>query len=155
MTYTENPIILPLSNPTSKCEALPEDVIRWSNGNAIVATGSPFDDVPYAGNSYPIAQCNNAYIFPGLGLGVIAIKANRITDSMFMAAAEALAGCSPRIADQTDKLLPALNEIHEVSKTIAIAVAKKAIEEEVALPIPEDEIPDLIDRNFWLPEYRQ
>ena len=154
LTYTDTPIVLPLSNPTSKCEALPEDVLAWTKGQAIVATGSPFNDVDYEGKTYPIAQCNNAYIFPGLGLGVIAIKARRITDGMFMAASEALASCSPRISDKMGMLLPPLKEIHDVSKNIAIAVAKQAIEEGVASPVAESEIADLIERNFWLPEYR-
>lgn len=154
LTYSDTPIVLPLSNPTSKCEALPEDVLAWTKGQAIVATGSPFDDVEYEGNKYPIAQCNNAYIFPGLGLGVIAIKAQRITDGMFMAASEALASCSPRISDKQGKLLPSLKEIHDVSKTIAVAVAKQAIKEGLAQPVADSEIHSLIERNFWLPEYR-
>ena len=154
LTYTDTPIVLPLSNPTSKCEALPEDVITWSDGKAIVATGSPFDDVAYGGNTYAIAQCNNAYIFPGLGLGVIAVKASQINDAMFMAASEALASCSPRIQDSNAKLLPSISAIHEVSKTIAIAVAKQAIADGLAAPVSEDRIAELVERNFWLPEYR-
>ena len=154
LTYTDTPIVLPLSNPTSKCEALPEDVITWSKGKAIVATGSPFDDVAYDGNTYAIAQCNNAYIFPGLGLGVIAVKASQINDAMFMAASEALASCSPRIQDSNAKLLPSISAIHEVSKTIAIAVAKQAIADGLAAPVSEGRIAELVERNFWLPEYR-
>ena len=155
LTYTDSPIILPLSNPTSKCEALPEDLIKWSDGKAIVATGSPFEPVEYNGKSYPIAQCNNAYIFPGLGLGVVAIKARRITNAMFMASSKALAQCSPLFRDEGSELLPSLKDIHAVSKKIAVDVAKQAIKEELALPIPEEKLPDLIERNFWLPEYRQ
>ncbi|NNJ71823.1 MAG: NAD-dependent malic enzyme, partial [Enterobacterales bacterium] len=149
------PIIMPLSNPTSKCEAMPEDLIKWSQGKAIVATGSPFEPVEYNGESYNIAQCNNAYIFPGIGLGISAIRAKHISDKVFMAASKALASCSPRVKGEGPELLPALTEIHEVSKIIAVAVAKQAIAEGVALPVPEDILPVIIEDNFWLPEYRK
>ena len=155
LTYCEQPIIMPLSNPTSKCEALPEDIIKWSDGKAIVATGSPFDPVEHNGVSHNIAQCNNAYIFPGIGLGISAIKAKHISDKVFMVASEALASCSPRVRDEGPELLPALTEIHDVSKTIAVRVARQAIEEGVCLPVPEEKLPAIIEDNFWLPEYRQ
>ena len=116
------PIILPLSNPTSQVEALPEDVIRWTEGNAIVATGSPFAPVEYEGSQYPIAQCNNSYIFPGIGLGVIASGARRVTEEMFITSSEALADCSPLITGESQLLLPELHSIREVSRHIAFEV---------------------------------
>ena len=154
-SYCKQPIIMPLSNPTSKCEILPKDAINWTNGKAIVSTGSPFAPVVHDGITHHISQCNNAYIFPGLGLGVVSIKARRITDRMFMVASEALAKCSPMVSGTGPELLPALADIHSVSKRIAIEVAKQAIKDDVALPIPEEDIPEIIESNFWLPEYRE
>lgn len=149
------PIILPLSNPTSKVEALPEDVIAWTEGNAIVATGSPFDDVEYNGQSFPIAQCNNSYIFPGVGLGVIASGATRVTEAMFMTSSEALAECSPLVKKESGKLLPDLNQIREVSRQIAVKVGLKAMEEGVATKVEQAVLEQAVDKNFWLPEYRE
>jgi malate dehydrogenase (oxaloacetate-decarboxylating) len=154
-SYTEHPIILPLSNPTAKCEALPKDLIEWTDAKAIIATGSPFDPVEYKGDLHTVAQCNNAYIFPGLGLGVVSVKARRITNGMFMAASKALADISPCHQLKGADLLPPLTNIHEVSKKIAVEVAKVAIKEGLALPIPEETLPDLVESNFWLPEYRE
>ena len=152
--HCERPIIMPLSNPTSKVEALPEDVINWTEGNAIVATGSPFAPVQYGGNAYPIAQCNNAYIFPGIGLGVIAVGATRVTDRMFMVASEALAECSPLVKGTGPELLPELSQIRDVSKHIAAAVARQAMKEEVAIPLKEELMLKRINKTFWEPEYR-
>ena len=148
------PIVLPLSNPTSHVEALPEDIIRWTDGNAIVATGSPFDPVEFKGEQYVIAQCNNSYIFPGVGLGVIASHATRVTKKMFMVASEALAECSPQINGTGECLLPVLSQIREVSLFIAQAVGLQAIEEGVAPLISKEELQEQIQANFWQPEYR-
>lgn len=150
----QRPIILPLSNPTSKVEALPSDVIQWTEGNAIVATGSPFDPVDYANNSYPIAQCNNSYIFPGVGLGVIASGASRVTEEMFMTSSEALAACSPLVKGSGNNLLPDLSEIREVSKYIAIQVGLKAMEQGVATKVESSVLESSVEKNYWLPEYR-
>ena len=149
------PIILPLSNPTSHVEAVPEDVIRWTEGNAIVATGSPFSPVEYQGAQYVIVQCNNSYIFPGVGLGVIASYANRITEKMFMVASEALAECSPLVKGSGKNLLPALSQIREVSLYIAMAVGLQAIKEGVAPAVSREELEKQIQANFWSPEYRE
>jgi len=148
------PIVLPLSNPTSRVEAEPADVINWTEGNAIVATGSPFEPVEHHGKMHSIAQCNNSYIFPGIGLGVIAAKSKRVTEQMFMAASEALASCSPLVTGGGPDLLPALGEIREVSKVIAVAVAKQAMKDGVAAHISDQKLVKRIEANFWMPEYR-
>ena len=150
----EQPIIFPLSNPSRQVEAHPKDVIAWTNGQAIVATGSPFGEVEYNGDKFIIPQCNNSYIFPGIGLGVIAAKAKRITDAMLMVSSEMLAEASPRANTGKGSLLPALVEIEPLSKKIAFAVAKKAMEEGVALEMSDEAILKAIDKNYWYPEYR-
>lgn len=152
---SERPIILPLSNPTSRVEAIPADIIEWTEGKALIATGSPFAPVNYKGKLYNISQCNNSYIFPGIGLGVIASCANRVTDSMLMASSNALADCSPMLADLDADLLPDVNEIQKVSKIIAFQVGKAAMEAGVAPQISEEDLQANIEKNFWKPEYRQ
>ncbi|CAN0604488.1 unnamed protein product, partial [Ectocarpus sp. 12 AP-2014] len=129
----EHPVIMPLSNPTSQAEATPEDVIRWTDGQALVATGSPFAPVVYNGRTYPIAQCNNAYIFPGIGLGVIAASATRVTDEMLMSASRALAREAPLVKEGKGALLPPLSRIRHISKSIAFEVAAQAQQNGVAL----------------------
>ncbi|EOW4144360.1 NAD-dependent malic enzyme [Vibrio parahaemolyticus] len=153
--HCKRPIVFPLSNPTSRVEATPNDIIRWTNGEALVATGSPFDPVVHEGRTYPIAQCNNSYIFPGIGLGVLAVNAKRVTDEMLMESSRALATCSPLAINGRGTLLPPLEEIHLVSKKIAFAVAKKAIEQGVALEITDEALNDAIDQAFWQPVYRR
>ncbi|WP_025520642.1 NAD-dependent malic enzyme [Vibrio parahaemolyticus] len=153
--HCKRPIVFPLSNPTSRVEATPNDIIRWTNGEALVATGSPFDPVVHEGRTYPIAQCNNSYIFPGIGLGVLAVNAKRVTDEMLMESSRALATCSPLAINGRGALLPPLEEIHLVSKKIAFAVAKKAIEHGVALEITDEALNDAIDQAFWQPVYRR
>ncbi|CAH8191816.1 NAD-dependent malic enzyme [Vibrio aestuarianus] len=153
--HCPRPIIFPLSNPTSRVEATPNDIIRWTNGEALVATGSPFDPVQHNGKTYPIAQCNNSYIFPGIGLGVLAVNASRVTDEMLMESSRALALCSPLALNGHGALLPPLEAIHSVSKKIAFAVAKKAIEQGVALEISDDVLESAIEQHFWQPTYRR
>ncbi|MUK36910.1 oxaloacetate-decarboxylating malate dehydrogenase [Aliivibrio fischeri] len=153
--HCERPIVFPLSNPTSRVEATPNDIIRWTDGQALVATGSPFDPVAHNGQTYPIAQCNNSFIFPGIGLGVLAIKATRVTDEMLMESSRALAECSPLAIHGTGALLPPLEEIHSVSKRIAFAVAKKAIEQGHALEITDEALQQKIESYFWKPVYRR
>jgi malate dehydrogenase (oxaloacetate-decarboxylating) len=153
--HCPRPIVFPLSNPTSRIEATPDDVIRWTDGQALVATGSPFEPVIYNGTTYPIAQCNNSYIFPGIGLGVLAVSASRVTDEMLMESSRALAECSPLAINGTGALLPPLEEIHGVSKKIAFAVAKKAMEQGYALEITDVALKQAIDGHFWKPEYRR
>ncbi len=149
------PIIFPLSNPIKQIEARPEQVLEWTEGNAIVATGSPFAPIEYNGKQYPIAQCNNAYIFPGIGLGVLAVKAKIITDEMLMATSETLAASSPLVNEGEGELLPRLTDLAELSKTIAFNVAKVAMEQGHALKISDEQLKAAIEKNFWTPEYRQ
>ena len=149
-----NPIVLPLSNPTSQVEAVPADIIHWTEGRALIATGSPFLPVTYHGQIYNISQCNNSYIFPGIGLGVVAVGATRVTDRMLMVSSTALADCSPKLTDPSADLLPDLNELQAVSRIIAFKVAKAAIEDGVAPQISDEQIQESIEQNFWKPEYR-
>ena len=150
----ETPIIFPLSNPSRQVEARPEQVIEWTEGNVIIATGSPFKPVEYGDKIFAIAQCNNAYIFPGIGLGVVAAKAKLISDEMLMAASTALANASPLANTGTGALLPPLAGIANLSKEIAFAVGKVAMDQDLALEMSEDALRDAIDRHFWEPEYR-
>ncbi|WP_375322640.1 NAD-dependent malic enzyme [Aliivibrio logei] len=153
--HCERPIVFPLSNPTSRVEATPNDIIRWTDGQALVATGSPFDPVTHNGQTYPIAQCNNSFIFPGIGLGVLAIKATRVSDEMLQESSRALSECSPLAINGSGALLPPLEEIHTVSKKIAFAVAKKAIEQGYALEITDEALHQKIEQYFWKPVYRR
>lgn len=153
--HTEHPVVLPLSNPTSRIEAVPEDIIHWSDGRALVATGSPFDPVAYNGKTHQIAQCNNSYIFPGMGLGVLASGARRVTDGMFMAAAEALATLSPAKSDRTASLLPDVGDIRTVSKSIAFAVGQQAQSDGVAPKSTKEDLKAAIDAKFWTPHYEE
>jgi malate dehydrogenase (oxaloacetate-decarboxylating) len=149
------PIIFPLSNPSRQVEATPEQVINWTEGEVIIATGSPFESVEYKGQMFPIAQCNNSYVFPGIGLGVVSAKINRITDEMLMAASAMLAQASPLANTGTGELLPPLVEIAALSKKIAFAVGKVAFEQNLALPLSDEQLMENIERNFWTPQYRQ
>tara|TARA_R110001583_G_scaffold16561_19_gene67945 strand:+ start:3928 stop:5610 length:1683 start_codon:yes stop_codon:yes gene_type:complete len=151
---TEQPIVLPLSNPTSRVEATPQDIIKWSQGKAIVATGSPFSPVLYEGETFEISQCNNSYIFPGIGLGVLVVRATSISDNMLMAASQSLADESMQYTKAKGALLPSLNDIRSISKSIAYAVAKQAIEDGVAPPISEQTMQRRLSENFWTPKYR-
>ena len=152
---SELPIIFPLSNPSRQVEARPEQVIEWTKGKAIVASGSPFEPVEYDGNTYPIAQCNNSYIFPGIGLGVVSANINRITDDMLMVASETLAAASPLANETGNELLPPITGIAQLSKAIAFNIAKVAFQQNLALEISDDQLRDKIERNFWQAEYRQ
>jgi len=149
--HTERPIIMPLSNPTSKCEALPADLIEWTDGRVLTATGSPFGPVIYDGRTYHIAQANNALVFPGLGLGVVVARANRISDRMIAAAADAVAGLS----DATTlggPLLPPMTDLRTVSAAVGAAVAATAADEGLA----QVELHDLVQQvhdAMWRPEY--
>jgi malate dehydrogenase (oxaloacetate-decarboxylating) len=151
--HVARPIILPLSNPTSRSEAVPADLVAWTEGRALIATGSPFANVPYQGRMIPISQCNNSYIFPGLGLGVIAAGAKRITEEMFLTAAQVLSECSPAQSDPEGRLLPALEDIPAVSRRIALAVGALAQRQGLAQQIAPQEWERLVDARRWQPRY--
>ncbi|CAH0204608.1 putative NAD-dependent malic enzyme 2 [Peribacillus sp. Bi96] len=150
--HVEHPIIMPMSNPTPLAEAVPEDLIKWTQGKALIATGSPFDDVDYNGVIYTIGQSNNAYIFPGLGLGAIVAEATIISKGMLAAASSAVS----RLSDSSKhgaSLLPSIKQLQEVSKSVAIEVAKTAIEEGIAKADITD-IEKAITESMWKPEYK-
>lgn len=150
---TAIPIIFPLSNPTSCAEATPANIMSWTHEKAIISTGSPFLDITRDGKPFRVDQTNNSYIFPGLGLGVISAKAKKITEPMILEAAETLSKLSPIHRDIKENLLPPLSESRHIAYTIALGVAKKAIEEKVAPNINEDELKKIISRKMWIPEY--
>ncbi len=149
------PIIFPLSNPSRQVEATPSQVINWTEGNVVIATGSPFAPVEYQGKTYPVAQCNNSYIFPGIGLGVVAANISRITDEMLLVASETLAAASPLGNNDGDELLPPLTGIAQLSQDIAFAIAKVAYKQNLALEVSDEDLLEKIERNFWRAEYRQ
>lgn len=146
----ERPIIFPLSNPTSRAEATPADIIEWTRNKALIATGSPFDDVEYHGKKIPIAQCNNYLAFPGIGVGVMAVKAREVTDTMLAAASDALSEFS---ASSTTMLLPTIADAAKASRVVARAVALKAIEEGLNQTGDASSLDDLLDKMIWEPEY--
>jgi malate dehydrogenase (oxaloacetate-decarboxylating) len=143
----------PLSNPTSHCEAKAKDLIEWTNGKALVATGSPFAPVQYGDKKIAIAQCNNVYIFPAVGLGVVAANASRVTDGMLLAAAHALAENSPALHDPSAQLLPYLTDIRRVAAEVAFAVGLAAQQEGVAPKTTSEELRARIQQSQWAPEY--
>ncbi|HTR25298.1 MAG TPA: NAD-dependent malic enzyme [Terriglobales bacterium] len=149
----ERPIIFPLSNPTSRSEANGEDLIHWTDGRALVASGSPFAPVTYVGRKIPIAQCNNIYIFPAMGLGLVASGARRVTEPMMLAAARALAANSPALKDPSASLLPPLTQLREVAASIAIAVGVEAQKNGVAPKINDDELRERVLKTQWTPAY--
>lgn len=152
-SYCQRPIIFPLSNPTSRAEAIPSDLLRWTEGQALIATGSPFDPVKINGKEILIAQCNNSYIFPGMGLAVVASKAKRVSDTMMLAAAMALSELAPAVTSGTGRLLPELHTIRDVSRHIAKAVIRKAIEENYTKPMSDSDIDQAIEASIWTPLY--
>lgn len=153
-SYCSRPIIFPLSNPTSRAEATPEDLLKWSAGNALIAAGSPFDPVKINGSEYNIAQCNNSYIFPGVGLAIVATEAKRVSDKMMMAAALALSDLAPAVQTGSGRLLPELSSIREVSRHIAKAVIIQAITEGHVNTMSEKEIDTAIENTMWVPHYQ-
>jgi malate dehydrogenase (oxaloacetate-decarboxylating) len=153
--HVERPILLPLSNPTSKSEAVPADLLRWTGGRALVATGSPFAPVEHDGRTYPISQCNNAYVFPGLGLGVIAAGVTRVRDELFLTAARVLSEMTPVRGEGPCGLLPPMQTIQDVSRTIALAVGREAMGQGIAPPRSAAEWEQTLDARRWRPRYQR
>ncbi len=152
-THTERPIIFPLSNPTSKSEALPADLIAWTEGRALIATGSPFAPVPFNGREIRIGQCNNSFIFPGVGLGVIASGARRVTDAMFVAAARVLSDYSPALRDPEGSLYPPLEYVREISKSVALAVGREAQKAGLAAASDAATLERQVTEKMWQIDY--
>jgi malate dehydrogenase (oxaloacetate-decarboxylating) len=148
----DRPIVFPLSNPTSKSEAVPADILKWTNGTALIGTGSPFEPVNYQGKEICIDQTNNSYIFPGLALGIVAARARRVSDAMIMTAARTLAGLSPVEKDRKANLLPPLSESRRLSRVIAAAVARQAVAEGLS-DLKDGDIDAAVDANIWEPKY--
>ncbi|MCU4765938.1 oxaloacetate-decarboxylating malate dehydrogenase [Bacillus toyonensis] len=154
-SHVERPIILPMSNPTPLAEAKPADLIEWTEGRALVATGSPFEPVTYNGVTYVIGQSNNALIFPGLGLGTIVVRASVMTDGMFAAAAEAVASMVDT-SQPGAPILPEVEELRNISELVAIEVAKVAVAEGIAREnLSDNDIKIAVKEAMWKPEYRQ
>jgi len=152
--HCHHPIIFPLSNPSKQVEALPQDLIEWTQGQALIATGSPFKPVQFNGKEYVISQCNNSYIFPGIGLAVVAAGITRVTNEMMMVASEVLAAHSPLLNSEEGALLPPLESITALSKEIAFYVAKSAQKAGLAIETSESVLRANIAEHFWQPRYR-
>jgi malate dehydrogenase (oxaloacetate-decarboxylating) len=152
--FTQQPIIFPLSNPTSRSEATPNDLLAWTEGRAVIGTGSPFPPVVKNGVPVRIDQTNNSYVFPGIGLGAISVQAWRISEGMLLAAARALAEASPSKRDSNANLLPPVTELRDVSYRVALAVALQAQSEGLAEETSREELQACIRLKMWTPVYR-
>ncbi len=150
---SKRPIIFPLSNPTHLAEATPQDILEHTDGTAMIATGSPFKPCDYQGTTRVIAQCNNALVFPGIGLGVIAIAARKLSDNMIWAACKALSSCAPAIKDPQKPLLPSLQQSLDVSRKVAKAVAQEAIKEGLCDYDASCNLEEIIESHIWQPHY--
>jgi malate dehydrogenase (oxaloacetate-decarboxylating) len=151
--FCDRPIIFPLSNPTEKCEAHPKDILLYSQGKALIATGTNFDPIEYHNRLTTIAQCNNALVFPGIGLGILLVDATRLTKQMIWKASEALSVHAPIRKDNFAPLLPSLDKAKIVAKQIAVAVAQCAIDEGLARKNTDIDLNDHIETIFWEPTY--
>lgn len=150
--HVARPVIFPLSNPTSKSEATAEDLIKWTKGQALVATGSPFPPVEYEGVKHVVGQCNNVFIFPGVGLGIIASKARRVTDQMFLKAAETLSTFAPILHHPYGSLFPSIKQLAVISRAIAVGVGKMAVAEGICDDPPAN-MEKAVEEAFWKPRY--
>lgn len=151
--HVARPIIFPLSNPPAKCEGRPRELLAWTDGQALIATGSPFPNVAYQGKSYSIGQCNNMFIFPGVGLGVLASGARCVTNEMFLAAAHALSRYSPARRDPTASLYPPIEQVRAISQSVALAVGLAAQQAGIAALTTPEELERRIARQIWEPHY--
>jgi malate dehydrogenase (oxaloacetate-decarboxylating) len=151
--HTIRPVIFPLSNPTSRSEATPQNLMDWTEGRALISTGSPFEPVTVAGRKVHIAQTNNSYVFPGLALGIVASKARRVTDTMVKAAAQELVRQLPTQTDRQASLLPPIGDARRLGRSIAQAVGRQAILDGQAQVTGEDALDCEIEANIWEPVY--
>lgn len=156
--HVDRPIVFPLSNPTRLHEAQPNDIYKWTDGKALVATGSPFPPVEYGGKKYDIAECNNSTCFPGIGLGAVLSRTRLLSKKMLVAAVEALKAQSPALKDPDRPLLPDVEDVRELSIDIAAAVIKCAVHEGLAqqdgIPTDDGELREWIKAQMWEPVYR-
>jgi len=150
---TPRPIVLALSNPTSRVEVTPAEVIRWTNGGGVMGTGSPFPPVEFNGTRRRIGQGNNVFIFPGVGLGATAVEATWLPDEAFTAAADALVAFTSEATGIDDAIYPPLSSLRDVSRRVAIAVAQSLVATGAASPMDDEEITRRVDMNMWTPEY--
>jgi malate dehydrogenase (oxaloacetate-decarboxylating) len=150
--HVDRPVIFPMSNPTSKTEAAPADILRWTDGRALVATGSPFDPVDLGGRMYVIGQANNAFVFPGIGLGSIVAEARKVTDGIFLVAAEALAATVAR-GGVPEMLYPSPSRLRDVSREIAAAVVREARDDGFGRSFRDEEIEPAVEVAMWFPDY--
>jgi len=150
--HVERPAIFPLSNPTSKSEATPSDLLKWTDGRALIATGSPFPPTRYGGRLIETGQCNNAFIFPGVGLGVVASGASEVTDAMFSAAARVLSGFSPALNGPGEPLFPPLKAVREISYRVALAVGAEAVRAGLTSKSLDD-LEDAVANKMWTAHY--
>lgn len=148
------PIVLPMSNPTPRAEAIPSDVLEWTDGRALVGTGSPFPPVTIGTRIHTITQVNNLYLFPGLGRGLVAVGATRVSDEMLSAAATAIGSIATTDAAVPEALLPALGDVGQVADAVALAVARQAVRDGVAAPLEDEQIVKAVAGCKWTPEYR-
>jgi len=151
--HVERPVIFPLSNPTERSEATPQELIAWTDGRAVIGTGSPFPPIERDGRPFRIDQTNNSYVYPGVGLAAIAVQTRRISDGMFLAAAHTIADLSPAKRDPLANLLPPLAELRKISFQVAIAVAKQAETEGLAAPLPDQDLGAAVNTKMWEPHY--
>ena len=151
--HVERPLIFPLSNPTTSAEATPADLLAWTGGRALVATGSPFGSVDFGGRTVRIGQGNNAFVFPGVGLGVLVAEAREVTDAMFAAAAHTLAAVVADADLAEGSLFPAMGRLRSVTVKVAEAVVREARDRGVGRPLTDAEIPGAVAAFMWEPEY--
>jgi len=151
--HVRQPIIFPLSNPTERSEATPTELDSWTEGRAVIGTGSPFPPLKRNGKVFRTDQTNNAFVYPGIGLGAIATGSRRISDGMFLAAAHAVAAKSPAVGNRGANLLPPLRQVRDLTFNVAVAVAKQARTEGLVRPMPDEAIAAAVHAKMWEPRY--